>query len=165
MRTGDGISMSNNAVDSVMAALSAPREETPEEKAYDAAEENAVVIPGGHVEKPSVYPNAVRLYSLTTIAASRRYGGTRTVMICDSFERACEALAKGPMFWWEHSYAFAVIEVIYANNPYGGMCDRDQYWFRFNWDKSAPPGEYPDARYEAIEKPTHFERFGEFAVG
>lgn len=165
MRTGDGISMSNNAVDSVMAALSAPREETPEEKAYDAAEENAVVIPGGHVEKPNEYPDAVRLYSVTTIAASRRYGGTRTVMICDSFDRAHEGLTKGAYFWWEHSYAFAVIEAIYANTPYGGHNPRDQYWFRFNWDKSAPPGEYPDGRYEAIEKPAHFEHHGEFAVG
>lgn len=159
--------ISNSALSSVAAALSQdPRVVTKAEAAYDAAEAAAVVKPYGHVEapEPETKPGGKRMYSVTTIAASARYGGTRTVMICDSFELARTIVETGGRQLWEHSYAFAVIESFYANRLYGGMYDRDQYWYRFTWDKSAPPGEYPNAHYQAIEKPEGM-RAGEFAVG
>lgn len=157
--------VSSSAIASVVAALSDDKTVSDAERGYHEAEERAVIKPGGHVEMPDE-SGRKRLYSVTTIAAAAKYGGTRTVMICDSFERARDALTKNAMYWWEHSYAFAVIESFYLNAAYGGFgFQRQQYWYVFAWDRSAPPGEYPDARYEAIEKPAFFEYHGEFAVG
>jgi hypothetical protein len=159
--------VSNNALASVAAALSQdPRVRTEAEQEYDKAFENSVLKPEGHTEKPlSPDFKGKRAYTLTTIASSVRYGGTRTVMILETFDEAVEAISgdRGE-FWWEYSYGFAVIESFAMGYAYGGF-HRDQYWFRYDKGERHEDGRFHDGKYVAIETPPEFEHVGQFAVG
>lgn len=131
------VKLSKNAVQAV-AAKDAP---TKEELAYRDLLEKCVPCEA-HIQKPS---NVQRLYTVTTLAASPKYGGERTPVICTSFERAVQIVARNEGDIWETSYHLVVIEATQPNVLYGGFLD-EQYWYK--WDPNAqayrpiqcPPG-------------------------
>jgi hypothetical protein len=120
--------------------------------------------PGGHVQQPPpadfVAQGGKRLYTVTTIAASIAYGGTRTVVVCDSFERAKEIVETNEGDIWESSYMLAVIEPVAVNWLYHYFDER--YWYRWSSKNSstARPG-----AYEAIETPPGYEEVTGFGIG
>lgn len=136
---------------------------TTKSEAFDQMVNGAVVKPGGHAD-PEAMPG--RLFSITTISRGVAYGGKRTVMICDAFDKARRAIeGSNGAYWWEYSYMLAVIETVDVNQPHGDMGEREQWWYRYTWDKGAPPGEYPNAHYEAIETPEQMRNTFGFGIG
>lgn len=112
--------------------------------AYHARLEACVIKPGGHTQKPGADP---RLYAVTTIASLPRYGGTRTPVVCDSFEAAKEIVETNMGDIYEYSYSLVVIEGVRPNRLYGCIFS-EQYWYR--WDDGSK-------RYVAIETPPGWE--------
>jgi hypothetical protein len=82
-----------------------------------------------------------RLYTVTTIAKSESYGGTRTVVVCDSFERSVEIVTTNEGDIYENSYELAVIEAILPNVLYDYQ--EEEYWYR--WDDGYKPIQKPYA--------------------
>lgn len=160
------IEVSKHAVSSVAAALSQdPSVRSDGEKTYDEALAATVLKPGGHVRTPTTESAGSPCgFTVTTIASSARFGGTRTVVIADSFEEAVKALTESGGYFWEHSYMLAVVESFLMNQAYGGFV-RERYWFRFETGERDEAGRFADGRYVAIEEPPGFERVGEFGVG
>jgi len=97
-----------------------------------------------------------RLYSVTTIAPSLKYGGFRTPVICDSFEKAKEIVEGNHGDIFELSYRLVVIEALAANWLYGHL--REAYWYR--WEGSAAEG-----GYRPIEVPPAYKGVVGFAIG
>ena len=150
------VQISGNAVASVQAALSPrTREDEDAERQYDDTVASCVEKPGGHVQwdKPDNVP--VRLYTVTTIAASARYGGTRTVVVCDSFEAARAIVEKNYGDIWECSYMLAVIEAVAANQLYRHL--DEQYWYRWVGDRQGG--------YQAVERPARYRNVCGFGIG
>lgn len=145
--------ISRNATQSVAAVLGLPAVNAYSDESLAAC----VVKPGGH-EAP-VRTAAVgwsrRLWSITAIARNAKFGGMRSVAICDSFERATEIVERNESDIWEHSYMLVVIEEFDAGMLYGGM-NQTSYWYRWNLD---------DSRYEAIEVPEAYQDTVGYAVG
>lgn len=106
-----------------------------------------------HVQKISKH-SASRMYTVTTIASSERYGGTRTPVICRTFERAVEIIEFNEGDIWECSYMLAVIEAVVPDELYG-FCD-EQYWYK--WDLQA-------GKYKPIECPPGREHIVGYAIG
>lgn len=147
--------VSNSAINSMAAVIRGDREINP---AYTEALESIRRIERHEqvmTYRLDCYP---RVFSVTTIAGAAAYGGTRTVAICGSFDRACEMIERNEGDLFECSYEFAVIEEIYLNGLYGGSFDRAQYWYAWQ-------GEAQDGAYVPISKPEQFADLGEFAVG
>jgi hypothetical protein len=97
-----------------------------------------------------------RLYTVTTIAPSNRFGGTRTPVICNNFERAREIVEENEGDIWECSYYLAVIEAVIPNYLYGSSYIHERYWYRYNTDTE---------RYEPIEMPERYENIYGFGIG
>lgn len=153
---GLGPIISSNAVSSVQAALANPsKERTPDEAAYDEVLRSCVLKPEGHVQKPSL-ATFTRLYTVTTIASSARFGGTRTVVVCDSFDAARKIVEENHGDIWENSYMLAVIEGVAANRLYTYL--DETYWYR--WQGSRENG-----GYHAIETPEAYKNRYGFGVG
>lgn len=155
------VAVSGNAVASVAAALAGPRERTDEEKAFDEMVA-AVVIKDGHRQAPPTREvhehDGVRLYTVTTIAPiapSARYGGTRTPVVCSTFESAKSIVEKNKGDIFETTYRLAVIEAVVADWLYGGTLD-EQYWYVWK-------GDYESGGYVPIERPKQFE--GTIGIG
>ena len=71
------------------------------------------------------------LWSVTTIARSPLYGGTRCVAVCRSFERAVEIVETNEGDIWETTYKLAVIEGVEPDRLYPTSSDL-QFWFVWN---------------------------------
>jgi hypothetical protein len=106
----------------------------------------------------AVVTDKPRIYAVTSIASRDVYGGTRTPVICDSFEAACEYVESNSMDLWENSYMLVVIEANVPNHPYGIGLDPagEEYWYRWNLEAN---------RYEPIEKPKEYEKTVCFGIG
>lgn len=146
--------LSTSAEESVTAALAAPRERSEAEKAYDVVVAS-VVTKDAHV--PIEGPEGAKLYTVTTIASSARYGGTRTPVICKTFERAKEIVEQNEGDIFEYSYKLVVIEAVLADVLYGGTMD-EQYWYV--WKGSGETG-----GYVPIERPKTYESTIGFGIG
>lgn len=136
------VKMTATAIASVQASLASPsRERTDQEKVYDELVASCV-YKAEHVQTPETPENKGRLYTVTMLAASPRFGGTRTPVICDSFERAVGIVKTNEGDIWETTYQLVVVEGILPNMLYGGDLN-ERYWFR--WDLDAD-GYRPIAR-------------------
>lgn len=145
--------LSASAEESI-AAAGGPRERTDAEKAYDEIVKS-VVLKGAHV--PAELEARRRLYTVTTIASSARYGGTRTPVVCTTFERARAIVEKNEGDIFEFSYKLVVIEAVIADELYGGTLD-EQYWYVWR-------GYGRTGRYEPIERPKAYEGTVGFGIG
>ena len=150
MSGDETVVFSASALKSMRAAMTEPsREPTADEKARDAV--RSAVLCGEHVQAPPteefVRHGGTRLYAVTTIASSERFGGKRTVTVCSTFARAKEIVETNEADIAEMAYFFAVIEAIAADWLYYYL--DEQYWYV--WD-----GSWKDGRYRPIEKPEMF---------
>ena len=143
---------SQNAQMSVSAVLGLPEVDAYSDEMLGAC----VVKPDGHEKPPKEFPPKDRLWSITTIARSAKYGGTRTVCVCDSFGRAKEIVETNEGDIWECSYMLVVIEEFDANSLYGGLGTQVSYWYRWNIDAKS---------YEAIETPEVYEHIVGWGIG
>ena len=137
----------------------APKERparTAQEKHYDEILASVVPKPVGHVEKPLpeevTKHNGTRVYAVTTIASSEWYGGTRTPVVCDSFEAARRIVEENQGDIWECSYMLVVIEAVVCNWLYYNLDER--YWYVWRED-----------HYEAIECPSEYENIIGWGIG
>jgi hypothetical protein len=110
------------------------------EQAYDEVLK-AVVPCSSHEERRVFDVAAARLYAVTTIAKSVRYGGTCTPVVCTTFEKAKKIVEQNIGDLWEHSFDLVVIEVFAPDRVYGALLD-EQYWYCWR-----------DDHYQAIEWP------------
>lgn len=95
---------------------------------------------------------------MTTIAKSDLSGGVRTVAICSTFERAEEIILTNEFDIWEYSYMDAVIEECMPDHMYGGMGDRQQWWYHWTGDA--------DGGYQRVPNPPErFARVVGFGIG
>ncbi len=141
--------MSTNALASVSAALKhGSKGRSDEEKHFDAVLETCVLRSVPHAQKPApkqvIEHDGKRLYTVTTIASSARFGGTRTVTVCDTFERAKEIIEANEGDIFECSYLLAVIDTIVAGWLY--FIIDEQYWYCW-------VGDAKDGGYKAIDRP------------
>lgn len=160
-RGGDGPpvrapQISGSAIAAVQAALfQDPRVRSPEEESYDEVLASCVLKPCGHVQKEKPADVETRLYSVTTIASSARYGGTRTPVVCDSFEAAREIVEGNHGDIWEHSYMLCVVEGHVPNRLYSRL--GEQYWYM--WVGGREGG------YRPIEVPDRYRNSFGFGIG
>ena len=99
----------------------------------------------------------MKLYSVITIVRgwpseeSQKSGGTRTVIICTTFENAEEVVLKNVGYIFETSYTYAVIvefeaDTLYgvgfeADKLYGGLsASNKEVWYR--WVGNSETGKY-----------------------
>jgi hypothetical protein len=145
--------------DVFMAAKGTNNRYAAREKEFDERVKACVPKPGGHEQMPVpedfIKHDGKRLYTVTTMAASISFGGTRTVAVCDSFERAKEMIEHNEGDLWEHSYMLAVIEPVAANWLYYVFPD-ERYWYRWNLERAC---------YEPIEVPPGYESMFCFGIG
>ena len=151
--------MSRNAPDSATAVLG----EKEEDPVYTRAQVDACVRKDKHEQAPMPANWDGRLYSVTTIAPSARSGGTRTVAICRSFERACEIVETNEGDIWETSYQLVVIEALLPDALYGGS-SHEQYWYRWHQPEHTEDP-YESGKYEPIEVPYFYEHTLGFGIG
>jgi hypothetical protein len=117
---------------------------------------------GPHVQKPMPEGWTQRLYTVTTIARNERYGGSRTVVVCDNLERAREIVETNEGDIEERSYHLVVIEAVRPNVLYA--CPGDAYWYLWNeYSRPVTSGEY--GRFEPIETPPWMTRRCGFGIG
>lgn len=152
--------INSNALSAVAATLASRgrRERTEEEKAFDATVASCVRKKGGHTQKPTTRSGVKRLYTVTTMAASTRYGGNRTVVVCDSFKKAEGIVLGNYGDIYEFSYQLCVIEAIACNRLYAYL--DEAYWYRWYGD--------PNKRgsgYRAIHTPKVYANTFGFGVG
>lgn len=150
--------MFDEADESNVVTVPRSRERTPREQEYDARVAACVLKPAGHVQQPM--PEGItgnRLYTVTTLAASDRYGGTRTPVICDSFEVAKELVEENAGDIFEMSYRLAVIEAVLPNRLYNIGLD-ERYWYKW-------VGDYETGSYQAIDVPPGYENVMGFGIG
>lgn len=125
-------------------------------KLYDDVRKSAVVKPQGHTVVLDPTFTGTRLYTITTIARSEIYGGTRCVVVCDNFERAEEIVVNNEGDIWEYSYMLLVIEATTCNQLYGYL-DGEAYWYM--WQGGA------EGKYVAIETPKEFRNTIGWGIG
>jgi hypothetical protein len=146
-----------------LVTLTSGRERTPQEKQYDKMVASCVRKSGKHRQKrfpkslEHRFPGIRRLYTVTTMASSLKYGGTRTPVICDSFKKACRIIEKNAGDVFETTYRLAVVEAVFPNHLYGGLLD-ERYWWR--WE-----GSYKEGGYVPIETPKAYENIIGFGIG
>lgn len=154
------LTMARSALNSVEAVLGGPPpgQQTAAEREYDAVVAS-VTGRAAHEQAPAPRwleeQGIARLYTVTTIAASARYGGTRTPVVCSSWERAREIVEANEGDIWESSYMLAVIEAVAADCLYGGGLD-ERYWYA--WDLG-------EGRYRPVEPPAAYAGQCGFGIG
>jgi len=131
------------------------RERTAEEKWYDASLAACVYKPG-HAQHIGSKLAAGRMYTVTTIASSERYGGMRTVALCRTFDRAKEIVESNEGDIWEFSYMLAVIEAVVPDELYGGLILDEQYWYKWDLERKG---------YRPIECPPGRENVFGYGIG
>lgn len=97
-----------------------------------------------------------RLYSITTIARNNVYGGTRTVVVCDSFERARRIVEHNQGDIWEYSYMLCVIEAVACNWLYNTSLMDERYWYVWALDEN---------KYVPIEAPEVYNGIVNWGIG
>jgi hypothetical protein len=121
---------------------------------YRSAIDKAIRKTTPHIQKPSQHK---RLYTITTIAAGDNFSGTRTPVVCTSFERANEIVENNEGDIWESSYDLIVIEGIIPDVLYSApMLVEKPCWYV--WDTE-------DGRYHPIEEPENCAHMFGFGVG
>jgi hypothetical protein len=153
--------LSASAEESVAASMAATgkRERTDAERAYDAITQS-VVFKDAHVLLEDRRVSEIagdKLYTVTTIASSARYGGTRTPVVCKTFERAKEIVEENEGDIFEYSYMLVVIEAVMADTLYGGSTD-EQYWYVWKGDGET-------GGYVPIERPKAYKNTVGFGIG
>lgn len=161
--------ISSNAISSVATVLANPsKERTEEEVRFDKIVAGCVRLRGRHKQKPKPtgkhVGRAKRLYTVTTLAASSRFGGRRTVAIYDSFDQAVELVTGNHGDIYEYSYKLCVIEGVLCNRLYGTL--NEAYWFKWygtvskdSWEHSRYDG------YKAIRTPKEYEGICGHGIG
>jgi hypothetical protein len=159
--------MSAAALQSVDAALGAPtRARTDAEKRFDEIVLSAKRKPEGHTQKPISEAHqkhlkdakgmeGQRLYTVTTMASSARYGGTRTVAVCSTFEHAKEMVEENQGDIFELSYEFAIIEAVAVDWLYYIL--NESYWYVWEGDQTGA--------YKPIEVPEAYANTVCFGIG
>lgn len=136
------MTISKNAIESVSAALTSPRQRTEEEVEFDRMVKSCKAKEKGHRQKPIPTSwgkhKVERLYTVTTMAASARYGGKRTVGVFD-WKTANHIVKKNAGDIYEFSYKLVVIEGVIKNYLYAGLLN-EAYWFK--WFGDAETGGY-----------------------
>lgn len=127
-----------------------------ESETYSDDQLRECVVKKAHKQKPIPAGWDGRWYAITTLAKNKRCGGTRTVAICATFERAREIVEKNEGDIWELSYNLVVIEAVLPDALYGGSPSDETYWYR--WERKA-------RRYNPIETPPGFEQSFGFGIG
>lgn len=132
-------------------------ERTDQEKAHDTTVDSCVWKTESHKEHhiEDIKLGQVRLYGVTTIAASPRFGRTRTPVVCTTFERACFIVEQNEGDIWESSYMLVVIEAFASDELYSQFSG-EMYWYK--WDPVA-------GRYRPIEIPAAYENAMGFGIG
>jgi hypothetical protein len=167
IRADAKLQMSANAIASIAAAGRAPRERSESEKAFDNIVRSAKLKSSPHAQKPISKEHAdhlqgetgmagQRLYTVTTIAASERFGGKRTVAVCSTFERAKEMVEQNEGDIYETSYQLAVIEAVASDWLY--YIIDEQYWYV--WD-----GDLDTGGYKPIERPEAYDGCVNIGIG
>lgn len=159
----DDVKWTGAALESLAASRTEPSEKEKEQsRAYKEIVCSVVLKDEDHVQEE--LPEAVRkhdgrrFYTVTTIASSARYGGTRTVVVCSTFERAKEIVESNEGDIFEMSYYLVVIEAVVADWLYVAI--DEQYWYV--WE----PGENgKDGRYLPIERPAAYVGTCGFGIG
>jgi hypothetical protein len=137
--------------------------ENPREKEYREVVRSAVPkVEHVQLDCPEeiLQNRGVRLYTVTTMAASSSLGGTRTVAVCSSFERAREIVESNEGDIFETSYHLVVIEAVVADWLYYPLAD-EQYWFVWKPDSL----DKVSGRYVPIEQPAAYEGMCNFGIG
>ncbi len=165
---GPEVVMSAASLESTAAALAAPTNgRTDAEKRFDEIVMSAKRKPDGHTQKPVSEKHqehlkgakgmeGQRLYTVTTMAASARYGGTRTVAVCSTFEHAKEMVEKNQGDINETSYDFAIIEAVAVDWLYYIL--NESYWYV--WE-----GDHETGGYQPIEIPEAYASMCCFGIG
>jgi hypothetical protein len=112
-----------------------------------------VLKPEGHTQKAGARN---RLYTVTTIAATESYGGTRCIVVCDSFERAKKIVETNEGDIFETTYWLAVIEAIIPNYLY--HYEDERYWYLWK-------GTREEGQYLPIHGPKAYENTIGFGIG
>lgn len=104
-----------------------------QEAQYDEILSSCAKKPSGHQVKRT---STRTWYTVTTLAASELYGGTRTVAIFDGFAKANEFVLANTGDIWETTYMLCVIEATVPNSLYGQSWagaerQRPAYWYRW----------------------------------
>jgi len=101
----------------------------------------------------------LKLYSVITIVPgwpspeTERQGGSRTVAICTSLERAKQIIERNEGDILEGSYGFALVVEFDADHLYGGnLSIGNQHWYQ--WAGDSEKGKYvpttPPMEYQRI---------------
>jgi hypothetical protein len=142
------------------------RERTAEEKLFLEIVDSCVLREKEHVQKPcegGLGKGLNRVYTVTTFAGSATKGGTRTPIICSTFEKAKEVVESNMGDIWEYSYMLCVIsgfhmDCLYGtprvkkDNPEPDTCDveSEEYWYKWVGEDTTKGG------YVPIEPPFDF---------
>jgi len=130
------------------------------EKEYDEIVKNVVLKPEGHkVAGPR--PAVPCLYTVTTIASSSRFGGTRTPAICTTFEKAAEMVENNDGDLYECSYRLVVIEAVVPDHLYTTL--HEQYWYV--WVYNHKDSVNSEGSYKAIETPEVYKNIVGWGIG
>lgn len=126
-------------------------------KTFDSSEYRSAVAHVSPVDRHTCEPKAGRIYTVSTVAESPSYGGTRTVAACGTFAKAEEIILGNYGDLFETTYLFAVIEEVELDLLYGGFEHR-QWWY--SW-----LGDYQTGVYRPIKTPAEYEYVSGFGVG
>lgn len=138
------------------------------EQDFRAAVEEATLnlLPHAHVQVPlpSEYATRAvqRIYTVTTISAGPRYGGTRTPGMFLDFDDAVRTVLENVGDIYEGSYQLCVIE---ASVPgvYSTLIG-EEYWFVWHGPWGQEP-DVPDGGYKPCNKPSAWANMVAFGPG
>lgn len=131
-----------------------------DEKDYEHILKSCVKKDTPHIkleDDPSKY-----VYTVTTIARSAKYGGTRTPILCSTFEYANEVVLENMGDIWETSYQLVVIESVMIDSLYGS-CEGHQYWYI--WEDGPDKEDSYSGGYVPIERPEEFKNVYGILIG
>lgn len=97
-----------------------------------------------------------RLYTITTIARSPKYGGERTPVICSTLDWARKIVETNNGDIYEYSYMLVVIEGLRPDELYSASDVDERYWYC--WDRE-------QRCYRPIETPDMYKNTFGFGVG
>lgn len=140
------------------------KELTPAEQEYEKIVAS-VVFKDRHVAPE---PKEGWLYTLTTRSKSRIYGGNRTVMIANSFEKADKIIRENGDFFWEFSCNLAVIEAVAVDRIYGFTPDqglRPAFWYCWAPEGNSLEEGTGEGEFKPIETPELYRKSFGWGIG
>ena len=135
------------------------RKVTEAELSYRRVVDSCESLPDGHPHflPESCLPGRELLYSVTVIAANKRFGGTRTPVMCNSFHKAKFIVEHNVGDLWEYSYHLCVIESVTPNSVYNiSWIPSKRYWYKWDLKKHC---------YIAICEPKEYARIVNWGIG